>query len=53
MARYNPNESLTENAIRGVDITEPEPDVEDEGLTGGERKECVSVSQIQHRRRQR
>lgn len=24
MSKYNPNESLTQNAMRGVDITEPE-----------------------------
>ena len=26
MAKYNHNESLGKNAIRGVDITEPEPE---------------------------
>ena len=26
MAKYNPNECLGKNAMRGVDVTEPEPD---------------------------
>lgn len=30
MAKYNPNESLGKNAMRGVDITVPEPEEQEE-----------------------